>query len=110
MKRLFSRNVAAECHHWGRAEQADIDAVHAKSRALSGNRHIARRDKLATCGCGNAVDLRNDRLWQTKDRLHHCGATTEKIGKIGRTAVFGLPTRGHLLEVMAGAKGFAFAF
>lgn len=104
---LFARDVAAERHHRGRAEQADIDAVDAKARAVGSHGKVAGGDELAAGGGGDAVRLGDDRLGQGADCRHHSCAAGEEIGEIGAPAILGLAPGGHLLEIMPGAEGLA---
>ena len=54
----LAADVAAERHHRGRAEQAEVDAVDGEAGAVGGERQIAGGDKLAAGGGGKALDAR----------------------------------------------------
>ena len=96
---LLLADGPAQGDHRGGAEQTDLDTRRGEARLLGGDNEVAGGGELATCGGGDAVDLRYDGLRYPLNGLHQLAADVEEV-----TVESGVPPY-HLREVVARAEG-----
>ncbi len=98
--RRLAAHGAAEGHHWGRAEQPDVDARRGEAGGLAGDGEVAGGDQLAAGGGGGAMHPRDDGFRERDDALHQAAAQREH--RLVRGAGGG---GAHLPHVVARAEG-----
>jgi hypothetical protein len=86
-------------HHRRRAEQANIDPGRGEVRVVGGDRQVCCRDQLAAGRGCDALDLRDHRPREVRDRLHQAAAQAEHL-----VVEFDRRIGPQLLEVVAGTE------